>query len=155
MGQPVAVVHKPSSVPGVIRFEANRSLTGMGHEHFASIAEATGNRPAAVLARRMFETGRVGGVHIFSNQITVDLAKGYDAGNLDDIIGELYQYWKPGVEPPVFEDVAPEEPAAAAVGAGDTGGASDPWTEAAKKVPVHLLDRSRAARDRWKAAQGS
>jgi hypothetical protein len=152
MGQPVAVVHKPTSIPGVIRFEANRSLTGMGHEHYASIAEATGDRPAAVLARRMFATGHVGGVHIFANQITVDLAKGYDAGRLDEIVRDLYQYWKPGMEPPVFEDVAPEEPAAAAVGAGDTGGGSDPWTEAAKKVPQHLLDRSRAARDRWKSA---
>lgn len=153
MGQPVAVVHKPSSVPGVVRFEANRSLTGMGHEHFASAAEATGNRPAAVLARRLFESGRVGGVHVFANQITVDLAKGHDGAGLDEIVRDLYQYWKPGVEPPVFEDVAPEE-APAAVASGDGGGGSDPWAEAAKKVPQHLLDRSRAARDRWKAAHG-
>ena len=41
MGQPVAVVHKPSSVPGVIRFEANRSLTGMGHERYPSRDAAT------------------------------------------------------------------------------------------------------------------
>lgn len=154
MGQPVAVVHKPSSIPGIIRFEANRSLTGMGHEHFASAAEATGPRPAAVLARRLFESGHVGGVHIFANQITVDLAKGHDAAGLDEIVRDLYQYWKPGMEPPVFEDVAPEEPAAAAVGAGDGGGGNDPWAEAAKKVPVHLLDRSRAAREKWKAANG-
>lgn len=153
MGQPVAVVHKPSRVPGVIRFEANRSLTGMGHEHFASAAEATGVRPAAELARRLFASGHVGSVHVFSNQITVDLAKGYDATGLDEIVRDLYQYWKPGMEPPVFEDVAPEEAAPAAVGAGDSGGASDPWAEAAKKVPQHLLDRSRSARDRWKAAQ--
>ena len=155
MGQPVAVEHKPTSIPGIVRFEANRSLTGMGHEHFASAAEATGDRPAAVLARRMFATGHVGGVHVFANQITVDLAKGYDESGLDDIVRDLYQYWKPGMEPPVFEDVAPEEPAAAAVtSGGDGGGGSDPWAEAAKKVPVHLLDRSRSARDKWRAGQG-
>jgi hypothetical protein len=154
MGQPVAVVHKPSSVPGVIRFEANRSLTGMGHEHFASAAEATGPRPAAVLARRLFESGRVGGVHVFANQITVDLAKGFDADGLDDIVRDLYQYWKPGMTPPEFEDVAPDEPAAAVTSGDGGGGAADPWAEAAKKVPVELLDRSRAAREKWKAAQG-
>ncbi|MDQ1372812.1 MAG: hypothetical protein QOJ09_150, partial [Actinomycetota bacterium] len=32
MGQPVAVVEKPMSEPNVVRFELNRSLTGMGHE---------------------------------------------------------------------------------------------------------------------------
>jgi hypothetical protein len=154
MGQPVAVVHKPSSVPGVVRFEANRSLTGMGHEHFASAAEATGPRPAAVLARRLFESGRVGGVHVFANQITVDLAKGFDADGLDDIVRDLYQYWKPGMTPPEFEDVAPDEPAAAVTSGDAGGGAADPWAEAAKKVPVELLDRSRAAREKWKAAQG-
>lgn len=153
MGQPVAVVHKPSSIPGIVRFEANRSLTGMGHEHFASAADATGPRPAAELARRLFDSGHVGGVHIYSNQITVDLAKGYDADGLDQIVRDLYQYWKPGVEPPVFEDVVPEEPAAA-VTSSDGGGGSDPWAEAAKKVPQHLLDRSRAAREKWKAANG-
>lgn len=154
MGQPVAVVHKPTSIPGIVRFETNRSLTGMGHEHFASAAEATGDRPAAVLARRMFATGHVGGVHVFGNQITVDLAKGRDEGGLDEIVRDLYEYWKPGMEPPVFEDVAPEEPAAVAAGGDAGGGGSDPWAEAAKKVPVHLLDRSRAARDKWKAAHG-
>ena len=35
MGQPINVVEKPSSTPGVARFETNRSLTGMGHERYA------------------------------------------------------------------------------------------------------------------------
>ena len=34
MGQPITVVEKPSSTPGVARFETNRSLTGMGHERY-------------------------------------------------------------------------------------------------------------------------
>ena len=37
MGQQVAVVEKPSPRPGLLRFETNRSLTGMGHEHFNSL----------------------------------------------------------------------------------------------------------------------
>src|ERR1700712_347560 len=76
MGQPVAVVTKPSHTPGLIRFEANRSLTGMGHERFHSAEEAIGPRPAAELARRLFETGRVDYVHVYQNVATVDLRKG-------------------------------------------------------------------------------
>jgi hypothetical protein len=154
MGQLVAVVEKRSTTPGVVRFEANRTLTGQGHERFTSTADAVGPRPAAELARRLFGTGKVDGVHMFSNIITVDLARGHDSAGLYDIVRDLYQYWKPGMEPPEFEDVAPEEPAAAAAGGGDAGGGgNDPWAEAAKKVPVHLLDRSRAAREKWKASQ--
>ena len=40
MGQPVAVVQKQSSRPGVVRFEANRSFTGMGHDSFRSRDDA-------------------------------------------------------------------------------------------------------------------
>jgi len=58
MGQPVAVEEKRSVVAATVRFETNRSLTGMGHERFASAAEAKGTRPAAVVARRLFETGQ-------------------------------------------------------------------------------------------------
>ena len=65
MGQPVAVTEKPSTTPGVIRFELNRSITGMGHERFASLAQATGNTPAAMLARRLFETEHVDAVHVY------------------------------------------------------------------------------------------
>ena len=57
MGQQVAVTERPSPRPGVIRFETNRSLTGMGHEHFATLADAVGPRPAAALARQLLSTG--------------------------------------------------------------------------------------------------
>jgi hypothetical protein len=155
MGQPVAVTEKPSSSPGVVRFELNRSLTGMGHEHFRSAAEAGGNRPADELARRLFATGQVAGVHVYSNIVTVDLGTGGTAHGLADIVRDLYQYWKPGMEPPSFADVeAPaEETGAAAAGGGDEGGSDAALSEAAKRVPAHLLERSRAARERWKAKQ--
>jgi hypothetical protein len=158
MGQPVAVTEKRSSSPGIVRFELNRALTGMGHEHFASVAEAFGNSPSAELARRLFATGQVAGVHVYSNIVTVNLGTDQTANGLADVVRHLYQYWKPGMEPPVFEDVEPAAEEAgepAAVGGGDSAQrASDAaLSEAAKRVPAHLLERSRAARERWKAKQ--
>lgn len=150
MGQPVVVVEKPGSVPGLVRFEANRTLTGQGHEHFGSASEALGPRPAAELARRLFATGKVESVHMFSNVITVDLNKGYDASGLETVIRDLYQYWRPGMEPPAFEDVAVEQ-AEPAEGAAAVSSDDPALSEAAKRVPAHLLERSRAARERWKA----
>jgi hypothetical protein len=156
MGQPVAVTEKPSSSPGIVRFELNRALTGMGHEHFRSVGEAFGPRPAAELARRLFATGQVSGVHVYSNIVTVDLGRGQTASGLADVVRDLYQYWKPGMEPPAFEDVEPaeEESAGAAADGGGDAGSDAALSEAAKRVPAHLLDRSRAARERWKAKQG-
>ena len=153
MGQLVAVTEKPSSTRGVVRFEINRSLSGMGHEHFASVADAWGNTPSDELARRFFATGQVAGVHVYGNIITVDLEKGFGSEGLADIVRDLYQYWKPGVEPPSFEDLQPDEPEAAASGGGDGGGGAE-LSEAAKRVPSHLLERGRLARERWNAKQG-
>ena len=64
MGQQIAVVAKPSSNPGVVRFEANRNLTGQGHEVFHSSAEAMGTRPAAVLARRLLDKDDVDAIQL-------------------------------------------------------------------------------------------
>jgi hypothetical protein len=151
MGQLVGVVEKQSATPGVVRFELNRSLSGMGHERFASVRDAVGPRPSAALARELFATGKVAAVHVYGNMVMVDLEKGFDSSGLVEIIREMYRYWKPGVQPPSFEDLQPEEPAA--VPAADGGGDAE-LSEAAKRVPAHLLERSRAARERWKAKQG-
>lgn len=155
MGQLVAVTEKPSSTRGVVRFEINRSLSGMGHEHFASVADAWGNTPSDELARRMFATEQVEAVHVYGNIITVDIGRGHDSNGLADIIRELYQYWKPGVEPPTFEELEPDEAAAApGDGGGGDGGGGAELSAAAKRVPGHLLDRGRQARERWNAKQG-
>jgi hypothetical protein len=155
MGQLVAVTEKPSATRGVVRFEINRSLSGMGHEHFATAADAWDATPSAELARRLFATDQVESVHIYANIITVELHRGADSSGLAEVVRDLYQYWKPGVEPPSFEDLAPEEPAAAAPSGGGGAGADDvALSEAAKRVPAHLLDRSRQARERWNAKQG-
>jgi hypothetical protein len=149
MGQQIAVVAKPSRTPGVMRYEANRNLTGMGHESFTSMSDAIGPRPAAALARDLLGTGKVAGVHIFGNIITVDVAKGHNAEGLDDVVRDLYQYWKPGMAPPSFEDLVPDEPAAAAPVAGGDGGGAD--SEFLRRVPPVLVERSRAAMAKWKA----
>lgn len=151
MGQPVIVTEKPSRRAGVVRFEANRSLSGMGHESF-SVDEATprlasAQTSSAELARRLFATGRVARVHVYQNIITVDLVHGQNSSGLADIVRDLYQYWKPGMEPPAFEDlVAADEPAPASGTETASGGPA-----ADSRVPAHLLERSRLARERWNA----
>lgn len=152
MGQLVGVVEKPSTTPGIVRYELNRSLSGMGHERFASVADAYAPTPSASLARQLFATGKVAGIHIYGNIVTVDLQKGFSPDGLADIVREMYRYWKPGVEAPTFEDVQIDETAAVPAAVGDGGDAE--LSEAAKRVPPHLLERSRAAREKWKAAQG-
>ena len=104
-------MEKPSSAPGIVRFELNRSLSGMGHERFASVREAVGPTPSASLARELFATGKVAAVHVYGNMVTVDIEKGYDSSGLTDIVREMYRYWKPGVRPPEFDDLPADEPA--------------------------------------------
>jgi hypothetical protein len=150
MGQMVGVIEKPSSLPGIVRFESNRTLTGQGHERFTASSDAVGPRPAAELARRLFATGQVEGVHIYSNIITVNLQKGFGSDGLYDIVRELYQYWKPGMEPAVFVDEAAAEPAAGEVAGGAApGGEGD--SEYTRRVPAVLVERSRAAMAKWQA----
>jgi hypothetical protein len=91
---------------------------------------------------------------VYGNIITVDLRKGHDAVGLADIVRHMYQYWKPGVEPPSFEDLQPDEPEAASSGGGSGDGGGAELSEAAKRVPAHLLERGRLARERWNAKQG-
>jgi hypothetical protein len=159
MGQLVGVVEKRSATPGVVRFELNRSLSGMGHERFGSTVDAIGATPSASLARQLFATGKVDSVHIYGNIVTVDIGKGHDSSGLADIVREMYRYWKPGVEPPVFDDAPADETGGGSGGespatSGDGGGGSDggaQLSEAAKRIPAHLLERSQAALAKWKA----
>jgi hypothetical protein len=149
MGQQVAVIERPSTQPGVVRFETNRSLTGMGHERFISVLEATGPRPAATIARQLLSTGKVDSVHVYGNVVTVELARGYTSAGLADVVRDLYQYWKPGMEPQVFEEVAPDPSAVAAAAPAGAGGGAD--SEFLRLVPAILVERSRAAMAKWKA----
>jgi hypothetical protein len=98
MGQPVTVIEKRSAAPGVVRFEINRSISGMGIERYASRDEAFGEKPAAELARQLFDHGGVEGVTVNSNMITVDLASGASTAGMKELIEELFLYYREGVE---------------------------------------------------------
>jgi hypothetical protein len=101
MGQPINVVRKPSSTPNRVRFEINRTLTGTGHERYASSVPVSGDRPPDELARRLFEKGGVASVHVHSNVIDVELAAGGSDDGFEEIIRSLYIHYRPGVTPTV------------------------------------------------------
>jgi hypothetical protein len=105
MGQPITVVEKRTSDPWVVRFEINRSITGTGHERYATRADATGVRWVDELARRLFDMARVDAIHIYSNVITVDLSKGSSSDGMADVIRELFIHYRPGVRPPSDEEL--------------------------------------------------
>ena len=104
MGQPVTVIEKPSSKGGVVRFEINRTLTGMGHERYLADQPVEGDRPPDELARRLFAHGGIEGIHINSNVITVNLEKGGSSEGLAGIIGSLHTFYTPGVPVPTPAD---------------------------------------------------
>lgn len=108
MGQSIVVNEKPSSRPGIVRFETNRALTGMGHERYTPGTEIWGNRPPDELARRILARGGVAGVQVNGNVITVDLEKGYSADGLKEIVENLYRFY-----PDQPEAADAPEPAAA------------------------------------------
>lgn len=103
MGQPVTVIERPSSRAGVVRFEINRSITGMGHEQYLAGSEILGDRPADELARQLFARGGVAAVHVNSNVITVDLS-GPGTDGIAELITELFTYYRPGVPVPSEAD---------------------------------------------------
>jgi hypothetical protein len=94
MGQPITVVEKHSHRPGVLRFEVNRPLTGMGHERYAAGQLIDGVRPPDELARRLIDHGGVDAVHIYDNMVTVDLAKGATGDGLIDIVRQLFLFYR-------------------------------------------------------------
>jgi hypothetical protein len=151
MGQLVAVEQKAGGASTIVRFETNRSLTGMGHERFTSAAEAKGPRPAAVIARRFFESGHVAWVHVYGNIITASLEAGASQAGLNEIVRDLYQYWKPGMVPPTLEELLASMPAEVAPAASASGDTAAPAGED-PRIPPHLFERSRNARARLAAA---
>jgi hypothetical protein len=104
MGQPITYLRTTAPRPGLVRFELNRSLTGMGHERYLAGAEILGNRPCDVLARRLFGVPGVAMVHIYSHMVTVELDERGPSG-IEDVIRELYTYYLPGVEIPSDEEL--------------------------------------------------
>ena len=111
MGQSIVVHEKPSSTPGIVRFETNRALTGMGHERYRAGTEVWGNRPPDELARRLLAQPSVAGVHVNANIVTVDLAKGFGPEGLREIVENLYRFYPDEVEGTDAEAPAGEAPA--------------------------------------------
>jgi hypothetical protein len=108
MGQPVTVIEKPSSTPGVIRFETNRVLTGTGHENYRAGEPITGRKWCDELARRLFEPGGVATVHMNASVVTVHLDEGASPAGLREVIETMFIYYGPGVEVVVPEGAATE-----------------------------------------------
>lgn len=99
MGQPINCLRSSSASPNLIRYELNRSLTGMGHEHYRAGKEIFGDNPGAELARRLLATGRVATVHLYASMLTLELLEPDDSG-FEEIIADLHTYYVPGVEIP-------------------------------------------------------
>lgn len=87
-----------------MRFEINRSITGMGHERYRADDDIIGTRPPDELARRLFAHGGVDSVHVNSNVITLDMAKGGTADGIKELIEELFLYYREGVPVPTAAD---------------------------------------------------
>lgn len=94
MGQPVTVIEKPASQRGVVRLEANRTLSGTGHMAYKTPADIAGQTPADQVARLLFEQGKVDGVHICGNVITVDLKKGADTTGMKELVESLFLHYR-------------------------------------------------------------
>ena len=73
MGMLITVTEKPSARHGVVRFETNRALTGMGHERYSSASDIYGVRPPDLVARALFEQGGAESVSDHGNEVTVTL----------------------------------------------------------------------------------
>lgn len=99
MGQQITVTKQSQPRDGVVRFEVNRTLTGMSHERYVAGSTVSGDRPADLLARRLFERGGVRAVHVYSNIITIEFEPGASADGIDELITNLYLHYRPGVEP--------------------------------------------------------
>jgi len=96
MGQQITVTRKEATRPGVVVFELNRRVTGMGHERYHT-PDITGVRPVDELARRLFAEG-VKSVHVYSNVVTVEVEPDADTEHLAEVVRELFTYYREGVE---------------------------------------------------------
>ena len=99
MGQPVTVLVKPTSRPEVIRFEINRSLTGMAGERYRRGDDVDGARPVDELARRLLAEEGVEALHMNGNVITVEVDRADAEAGLRTVIEELFLYYREGTAP--------------------------------------------------------
>lgn len=93
MGEIVNVVERPSPRPGIVRFETNRALSGMGHDRYVAGQPIEDDRSVDELARRIFARGGVKAVHINGSVVTVGLEDGQSSDGIADIIRGLYTFY--------------------------------------------------------------
>jgi hypothetical protein len=87
---------------------------------------------------------------VYGNCITASLEAGASQSGLNEIVRDLYQYWKPGMVPPTLEELLASMPAEAAPAASSGGDTAAPAGED-PRIPPHLFERSRNARARLAA----
>lgn len=102
MGQPITVTELPTTRQGFVRFELNRSLTGMAHERYPAGKEITGHRPPDEVARRLLAHDAVAAVHIYSNEITVELKAWGSTEGLKEALESLFIHYTEGVTPSII-----------------------------------------------------
>ena len=112
MGQPVTFLRTSSPRPGLVRFELNRTLTGMGHERYRADREIVGDRPVDELARRLLATGKLLSVHIHGSVVTAELVDADDSRlvEAEEAISGLYTFYVPGVEIPSDDELTAMAP---------------------------------------------
>ena len=82
---------------------------------------------------------------MYGNIISVDIAKGSNGDGLSDVVRNMYQYWKPGMEMPTFD--APEETAP------DAAVAAEQPTVAGLRVAVHAAGAPGVARPQCRSSR--
>ena len=104
MGLAINVKEYPTNTPSVVRFEADRGLTGMAHERYGSLSDVIFDRPPDRLAKVLLERGGVKHVHIYGNEITVTLEPGANTSGIADLITNLFIHYREGVQPSILVD---------------------------------------------------
>ena len=90
-----------ASITQAIRMEDRVRREGDAQKaaHYASAADATGDRPPDVMARRLFAHDGVKTVHVFANEVTVELFPWKTTDGLKEAIEGLHTHYLPGVLP--------------------------------------------------------
>ncbi len=79
----------------------------MGHERYSKDDPILGDRPADLIAKALFDTGKVVEVHVYAQTVTVKLV-GTDSAGLRETLEDIYTYYRPGVEVPTPESFGAE-----------------------------------------------
>jgi hypothetical protein len=104
MGLAINVTEHKTRTPSVVRFEADRGLTGMAHERYSSLTDVIYDRPPDRLAKALLERGGVKHVHIYGNEITVTLESGGNTSGMAELITNLFIHYREGVQPSIIVD---------------------------------------------------